>query len=181
MQVERGHAWGTIPTCRRVGLFTLSPRPSCTADSRAALRATAPVWSLVHAWPCFSPLQPLLRLPFLATPIRVIFCVHLTFHHSLSRPISHFPPRFPCAFLTAFLPILAHSGRCKSTCMNSMQTGIMLCATFRTVPFQQSSSHSFESYPIRTFRALVFLKAHSHAKCFSAKWQHYNGGAWLKL
>jgi hypothetical protein len=28
------------------------------------------------------------------------------------------------------------SGRCKSTCMSSMKTGIMFCATFRTVPFQ---------------------------------------------
>jgi hypothetical protein len=27
------------------------------------------------------------------------------------------------------------------------------------------------------FRALVFSQAHSHAKCFSAKWQHDNGGA----
>jgi hypothetical protein len=60
------------------------------------------------------------------------------------------------------------SGRCKSTCINSMQTGIVPCATFRTVPFQQSSSHSFENYPIRTFRALVFSKAHSHGKCFRA-------------
>jgi hypothetical protein len=42
--------------------------------------------------------------------------------------------------------------------MNSMQTGIMPCATFRTVPFQQSSSHSFKNYPIRTFRALVLSK-----------------------
>jgi hypothetical protein len=75
----------------------------------------------------------------------------------------------------------ALAGRCKSTCMNSMQTGIMPCATFRTVPFQQSSSHSFENYPTKTFMALVFSKAHSHAKCFSAKWQHDNGGAWLKL
>jgi hypothetical protein len=62
-----------------------------------------------------------------------------------------------------------------------MQKGIMPCATFRTVPFQQSNSRSFENYPIRTFRALVFSKAHIHAKCFSSKWQHDNGGAWLKL
>jgi hypothetical protein len=73
------------------------------------------------------------------------------------------------------------AGRCKSTCMNSMQTGIMPCATFRTVPFQRSSSHSFENFAIRTFRALVFSKAHSHSKCISAKWQHDNGGAWLKV
>jgi hypothetical protein len=38
----------------------------------------------------------------------------------------------------------------------------MPCATFRTVPFQQSSPHSFENYPIKTFRALVFSKARSH-------------------
>jgi hypothetical protein len=32
---------------------------------------------------------------------------------------------------------------------------IMPCATFRTVPFQFSSSHSFENCPIRPFGALV--------------------------
>jgi hypothetical protein len=32
------------------------------------------------------------------------FCAHLTFHHSLSCPISHFPPRFPYAFPTALCP-----------------------------------------------------------------------------
>jgi hypothetical protein len=42
------------------------------------------------------------------------------------------------------------TGRCKSTCMNSMQTGIMPCATFRTGQFQQCSSHSLEDYPRRT-------------------------------
>jgi hypothetical protein len=64
--------------------------------------ATAPVRSLghVHAWPCNAPLQPLLPLPFPAPPLLVIFCAHLTSHHSFSCPISHFPPRFPYAFLT---------------------------------------------------------------------------------
>jgi hypothetical protein len=86
-------------------LFTSSPRPSCTGDSSsydssAALRATAPVRSLGHAWPCSAPLQPLLPLPFPAPPLLVIVCAHFTFHHSLSCPISHFPPRFPYAFLT---------------------------------------------------------------------------------
>jgi hypothetical protein len=76
-------------------LFASSPRPSCTADSSAALRATAPVRSLVHAWPCYAPLQPLLPLPVPAPPLLVIFCAHLSLHHSLSCPISHFPPRFP--------------------------------------------------------------------------------------
>jgi hypothetical protein len=32
------------------------------------------------------------------------FCAHLTFHHSPSCPISHFPPRFLYAFLTALCP-----------------------------------------------------------------------------
>jgi hypothetical protein len=32
------------------------------------------------------------------------FCAHLTFKHSLSFPISHFPPRFPHAFLPALCP-----------------------------------------------------------------------------
>jgi hypothetical protein len=39
-------------------LFTSLPRPSSTANSSAALRATAPVRSLVYAWPCSAPLQP---------------------------------------------------------------------------------------------------------------------------
>jgi hypothetical protein len=98
-----------IPTFPRVGHLGLpvafSPRPSCTADSSAALRATAPVRSLVHAWPCSAPLQPLLLLPFPAPPLLVIFCAHRTFHHSLSYPISHFPPRFPNASLTALSPL----------------------------------------------------------------------------
>jgi hypothetical protein len=85
-------------------LFTSSPRPSCTADSSAALRATAPVRSLVQVWPCSAPLQPFLPLPFPALPLLVPFCAHLPFHHSLSCPISHFPPRFPYAFLTALVP-----------------------------------------------------------------------------
>jgi hypothetical protein len=84
--------------------FTSLPRPSCTVDSSAALRATASVRSLVHVWPCSAPLQPLLRLPFPATPHLVIFFAHLTFHHSLSCPISHFPPGLPYAFLTALYP-----------------------------------------------------------------------------
>jgi hypothetical protein len=37
-----------ISTC----LFTSSPRPTCTADSSAALTGTALVRSLVHVWPC---------------------------------------------------------------------------------------------------------------------------------
>jgi hypothetical protein len=44
-------------------LLTSSPCPSCTADSSAALRATAPVPSYMP-WPCPAPLQPLLPLPF---------------------------------------------------------------------------------------------------------------------
>jgi hypothetical protein len=76
-----------------------------TADSSAALTATAPMQSLVYVWPCSAPLQPFLRLPFPATPLLVMFCAHLTFHHSLSCPISHFPPRFPNAFQAALCPI----------------------------------------------------------------------------
>jgi hypothetical protein len=80
------------------------PRPTCTADSSAALTATTSVRSLVHAWPCSAPLQPLLPMPFPAPPLLVIFCAHLTFHHSLSCPISYFPPGFPYAFLTGLCP-----------------------------------------------------------------------------
>jgi hypothetical protein len=83
-------------------LLPSSPRPTSTDDSSAALTATAPVRSLVHARrPCSAPLQPLLPLPFPAPPLLVIFCAHLTFHHSLSCPIPYFPPGFPYAFLTA--------------------------------------------------------------------------------
>jgi hypothetical protein len=86
-------------------LLPSSPRPTCTADSSAALRTTAPVRSLVHAsWPCSAPPRPLMPLPFPAPPLLVIFCAHLTFHHSLSCPISNFPPKFPHAFLTALSP-----------------------------------------------------------------------------
>jgi hypothetical protein len=80
------------------------PRPTCTADSSAALTATAPVRSSVHAWPWSAPLQPLLPLPFPAPPLLVIFCAFLTFHHLLSCPISYFPPGFPYAFLTGLCP-----------------------------------------------------------------------------
>jgi hypothetical protein len=74
-------------------LFTSSPRPSCTADLSAALGATAPVRSFEHARPCSAPLQPLLPLPFPAPPL-VVFCAHLTFHHSLSCPFSQLPAIF---------------------------------------------------------------------------------------
>jgi hypothetical protein len=86
--------------------YLARPRPTCTADSSAALTATAPVRSLLHAWPCSAPLQPLLPLPFPAPPLG-IFCAHLTFHHSLSCRISHFPHRFSNAFLTALCPFTA--------------------------------------------------------------------------
>jgi hypothetical protein len=63
------------------------------------------VRSLVHAWSCSAPLQPLLPLPFPAPPLLVIFCAHLTFRQPLSCPISHFPPRLPYAFKTALCPL----------------------------------------------------------------------------
>jgi hypothetical protein len=47
----------------------------------------------------------------------------------------------------------------------------------RSIPAVQLTHHRILSnwiIAIRNFRALVFLKAHSHAKCFSAKWQHDN-------
>jgi hypothetical protein len=111
-----------IPTSRRVGpngrrlpvaiAFEASPdlhgRFKCCPCSSLALTATAPVRSLVHAWPYSAPLQPLLPLPFPAPPLLVIFCAHLTFHRSLSCPISHFPPHIPICFPDCVVPILAH-------------------------------------------------------------------------
>jgi hypothetical protein len=92
------------PTIRRVGHFGLPVRFVASPEVHGRFKCT-PVRSLVHVWPCSAPLQPSLRLPFPATPDPlVIFCAHLTFHHSLSCPISHFPPRFPYAFLTALCP-----------------------------------------------------------------------------
>jgi hypothetical protein len=85
-------------------MLTSSPRPSCTADSSAALRATAPVRSSGYVWPCSAPLQPLLPLPFPAPPLLVMYSAQLTFHNSLSCPISYSPPRFPYPFLTALCP-----------------------------------------------------------------------------
>jgi hypothetical protein len=74
-------------------------------------------------------------------------------YHNAVHSATGFTPHL---LLFGWTPRDLRVGRCKSTCMDSMQTGIMPCATFRTVPFQQSRSHSFENYPIRTFRALVF-------------------------
>jgi hypothetical protein len=84
-----------------VCMFT---RPSYTADLSAALKATATLRSLVHVWSRSTPLQPLLPLPFPVPPLLVNFCAHLTFHHSLASPISHFPPGFLHALLTALCP-----------------------------------------------------------------------------
>jgi hypothetical protein len=55
--------------------------------------------------------------------------------------------------------------------VNFMQTGIMPCATFRTVPCQYSSSHNSKNCPLRTCRALVFSVADSNAMSLSTKWQ----------
>jgi hypothetical protein len=134
-------------------LLPSSPRPTCTADSSAALRASAPVHSLVHAWPCSAPLQPLLPLPFPAPPLLVIFCAHLTFHHSLSCPISHFPPRFPYAFLTS--PVLrsarmrcAHFGTFTALTRGLSAFHFFVCPAGGTVgnasfcSFQRAQEHS---------------------------------------
>jgi hypothetical protein len=55
--------------------------------------------------------------------------------------------------------------------VNFVQAGIMPCATFRTVPFQYSSSHNSKICPLRTCRALVFSVADSNAMSLSTKWQ----------
>jgi hypothetical protein len=91
--------------CRELGLEA-SPE---LADSSAALRDTAPVQSLVHAWPCSAPLQPLLPLPFPAPPLLVSFCARLTFpslaflpHLSLPPPDSHMLSWLRCAQFGTF-------------------------------------------------------------------------------
>jgi hypothetical protein len=86
-------------------LFTSSPSPSRTADSSAALRATAPVRSLVYFWPCSAPLQPLLRAAFPSHSLPYHFLCTSLIHHSLSCLISHFSPRFQHAFQTALCPV----------------------------------------------------------------------------
>jgi hypothetical protein len=48
--------------------------------------------------------NPLLPLPFPAPPLLVTFCARPAFHHSLSCPTSHFPPRLTNAFLAALCP-----------------------------------------------------------------------------
>jgi hypothetical protein len=64
------------------------------------------VRSLAHVWPCSAPLQPFTVTAFPSPSLSLKhFCAHLTFHHSLSCPISHFPPRFPHDFLTALCPL----------------------------------------------------------------------------
>jgi hypothetical protein len=81
-------------------LFTSPPRPSCTADSSAALGATVPVRSchvphLCNLY-CYCLSQPLPSLSF---------SVHIS--HSITRfpvPSPTSPPRFPYAFLTALCP-----------------------------------------------------------------------------
>jgi hypothetical protein len=159
-----------------IATFTSSLPPSCTADSSATLRATAPVRSLVHVWPCSAPLQPLLRLPFPATlefpshsgihslsfsvhishfftrddcnlycdflsqPLPSLsFSVHISHFiprkRSLSCPISHSPPRFPYAFLTALCPF------CHICCLD---TGFE-CLPLVRLPFWGSTEVPLES------------------------------------
>jgi hypothetical protein len=69
--------------------------------------ATAPVRSLVHAWPCSPPLQPLLPLPFPAPPLLVIFLC--TSHISSLAFLPHLPlpPQIPISFPYCAVPILA--------------------------------------------------------------------------
>jgi hypothetical protein len=58
------------------------------------------VRSLIHVWPFSAPLQPLLRMPFPATPLIIFLC---TSHMSSLAFLPHLPlptPRFPYAFLT---------------------------------------------------------------------------------
>jgi hypothetical protein len=113
-----------IPTFRRVGHFGLpvrfdaSPRPSCTADSSAALRAqrapAGPSTSAVHVWPCSAPLQPLLPLPFPAPPLLVICACHMS---SLAL-LPHLPlsPKFPYSFRTARKRRLRANGEEEGKC-----------------------------------------------------------------
>jgi hypothetical protein len=56
--------------------------------------------------------------------------------------------------------------------MNSVRIAIMLCATFRNIPFQLSSSYNSMNCPQKRFKALTFSIAYSNAKCISTKWQH---------
>jgi hypothetical protein len=64
------------------------------------------VRSLVNAWPCSAPLQPLLPLPFPAPPLLVNFCAHLTFPSLAFLPHLALPPQIPICFLTALCPLV---------------------------------------------------------------------------
>jgi hypothetical protein len=68
------------------------------------------------------------------------------------------------------------TGCSKSTFMNSVDIMIMPCATFRTVPFQVSSSYNFKNCPLRSLKALAFTIAYIIAKLFISKWQHRQWG-----
>jgi hypothetical protein len=148
-------------------LLPSSPRPTCTADSSAALTATAPVRSLVHAWPCSAPLLPLLPLPFPAPPLLVMFCAHLTFHHSLSCPISYFPPRFPYAFLTALCPFWHIF--CLDTGFERLPLVRLPCWRYRwkrLILFQRAQEHSnLTTFPYCCMSHVQSIQTHrEHAR-----------------
>jgi hypothetical protein len=109
-----------IPTFRRVGhvclpvAFDASPdlhgRFKCCPDSHSTSAFLSTCLTMFCTSATFTPTKVTTGtggtppLPFPAPPLLFIFCAHLTFHHSLSCPISHFPPIFPYAVLTALCP-----------------------------------------------------------------------------
>jgi hypothetical protein len=99
-------------------MFTSLPRPSCTADSRAALRATAPVRSLVHARPCSATVTAT-AFPSHSPPCHFLCTSHIP---SLAfLPHLPLPPQIPLCIPDCVAPILAyllpcHGVRVPSTC-----------------------------------------------------------------
>jgi hypothetical protein len=66
--------------------------------------------------------------------------------------------------------------------MKSAQIIIMPCATIRAVQFQLSSTYicTIQKLNLQKMPWIGVLNSYSKAKCCSTKWQHSNGGAWLK-
>jgi hypothetical protein len=130
-----------IPAC----LFPSSPRPSCTADSRADLRDTAVLPRHAAAFPSPSP------------PCHFL----CTFHISSLAFLPHLqlPPQIPKCFPDCVVPILEHvlhgHGVCVPSTFPFAFLGVLL-----------ESPHSKEPTrtPIRHFKLFLYMSLVHHPK-----------------